>query len=132
MPAFSSIMHFLKEKQDEDSLEVMTFSQYYNLVYLPSYDSTHPVTYINLTTNKGNLPNGFKLLGNYPNPFNPSTTIKFSVENNTFKVAKIRIYNVLGELIEKINFKVNGKGIYDIPWNGEKDNGCNVSSGINA
>ena len=133
MPAFSTLMHFLKEKQDEDSLKVMTWSQYYNLVYLPSYDSTHAITSVNnqiSITIDENLPNEFKILGNYPNPFNPSTTISFSVENNIYELAKIRIYNLLGELNRVLNVEVKSEGIYNVLWNGRLDNGKTASSGV--
>ncbi len=72
----------------------------------------------------------FKLIGNYPNPFNPSTTIKLQVNKNMVKTAYIRIYNVLGQLVKVIEFNVNGKGLYEIKWNGDLLNGSTAASGV--
>ena len=79
---------------------------------------------------KNNLPNGFKLLGNYPNPFNPSTTIRFLVGNNVYQTVKIRIYNSLGELIKTLFVNVNGQGVYEVRWNGKTENGNIAASGL--
>ncbi len=43
------------------------------------------------------VPSKFSLSNNYPNPFNPSTTISFTVDKNG--PASLRIYNVLGQLV---------------------------------
>ncbi len=46
---------------------------------------------------KDELPLSFKLFDNYPNPFNPSTTIKYSINTNADVV--LSVYNVLGQLV---------------------------------
>jgi hypothetical protein len=58
------------------------------------------------------------LLKVIPNPFNPSTTLTFTVPI-TQKVA-ISIFNPKGELVSTLVDKVMEKGIYDIPWNGNR------------
>lgn len=72
----------------------------------------------------------YLLSGNYPNPFNPSTKIKLTVNKNIYKSAYIRIYNSIGQLIKVIEFRINGKGIYEIIWNGELENGLMAASGV--
>lgn len=67
-----------------------------------------------------NFPGNFKIAGNYPNPFNPTTTIKFYVKNNYHGNATIRIFNSIGQLIDVINISVNGKGIYSLKWDAGK------------
>ena len=52
-------------------------------------------------------PGEFRLLGNYPNPFNPSTTIRFSVPSQLNKVVKIKIYNSIGEFVKITNIVCN-------------------------
>jgi Ca-activated chloride channel family protein len=74
-------------------------------------------------------PNSFTLIGNYPNPFNPSTTIRFSVNIPIQKMIKVKIYNALGQLIRILTIQVSGPGIYEIFWNGFTQNGIPVSSG---
>ncbi len=67
-----------------------------------------------------NFPGDFKLLGNYPNPFNPSTTIKIIVKNDVSGVAVIRIYNILGVEIDRLTIDLNGSGIYSVLWNADR------------
>lgn len=67
-----------------------------------------------------NFPGDFKLLGNYPNPFNPSTTIKFIVKNDLSGVAVIRIYNILGVEVDRLTIDLKGSGIYSVLWNADR------------
>ncbi len=74
-------------------------------------------------------PNKYKLLGNYPNPFNPSTTIKFKVSRYLDETVKIRIYDVLGKLIRTLTVDVNGPGVYRARWDGANQAGARVATG---
>ncbi|MEZ4688907.1 MAG: T9SS type A sorting domain-containing protein [Ignavibacteria bacterium] len=72
-----------------------------------------------------NIPGNYKLVENYPNPFNPSTTIKFIVNKNITTVATLRIYNSAGVLVAELKINLRGKGIYEAVWNAE-----NFASGV--
>jgi len=74
------------------------------------------------TTNANILPNLFKLNQNYPNPFNPITTIDYEMPQNGY--VNVSIYNIKGELVEKLVDDYNTSGKYSIQWNPK-----NVSSG---
>jgi Ca-activated chloride channel family protein len=65
-----------------------------------------------------NQPLEFRILGNYPNPFNPSTTIQFSVGNDVNQIVKLKIYNSIGELVKILTIYVGDAGIYEIMWDG--------------
>lgn len=68
---------------------------------------------------------GISLLKNYPNPFNPVTTISFSLKKTG--ETKVEIFNHLGQLVETIH---NGKlmaGNHSIKWNAGNNN---ASSGV--
>ena len=66
---------------------------------------------------------------NYPNPFNPETTIKFTTENT--ENTEIIIYNIKGQKVKTYsNLQINKSSNQQIIWNGTDDNGKNVSSGI--
>lgn len=82
-------------------------------------------THVNNENENINIAGSYKLLGNYPNPFNPATTIKFIVNKNVSGVYLVKIYNQLGQLVDVIKFTVNGKGIYEAKWDAAK-----FSSGI--
>ena len=53
----------------------------------------------------------FRLLGNYPNPFNPSTKIQFSVPGPG--LARISVYNVLGQVLDASEITVTGSGMQE-------------------
>ncbi len=69
------------------------------------------------------MPAKFELYQNFPNPFNPTTTIKFGLKESG-KV-NITIYNILGEKITTLLDKEMDAGIFDVKFNGE-----NLASGI--
>ena len=71
-----------------------------------------------------------KLLGNYPNPFNPSTTIRFELKEELKGPVFIKIYNLKGQLVRTLGLHVSHKGIYDIVWDGMDQTGNTVSSGL--
>lgn len=75
-------------------------------------------------------PKEYKLLGNYPNPFNPSTTIRFSVGDPLNKIVKVKIYNSIGQLIRILTVYVGDTGIYEISWNGMLYDGSPAPSDI--
>ncbi|MFA7029609.1 MAG: choice-of-anchor J domain-containing protein [Candidatus Cloacimonadaceae bacterium] len=69
------------------------------------------------------------LHSNFPNPFNPETTIRFSVKETT--PVNITIYNAKGQLVRTlVNNEIRTPGNYSILWDGKDKNGHLVSSGI--
>jgi len=74
------------------------------------------------------IPIEYKLLNNYPNPFNPATTIAFEIpqsENVTLK-----IYSMDGQLVKTLADGNYPAGKFQKVWNGKNEAGNNVSSGI--
>ncbi len=65
---------------------------------------------------------------NYPNPFNPSTTIQFSVPSEG-KV-KVKVYNTKGQLINTLANDTFKAGTHRVNWNGMDSNGKTVASGL--
>jgi len=68
------------------------------------------------------------LSGNYPNPFNPSTTISFSLDREGF--VALDVYNVRGQKVRSLVSGVYGAGVHKVVWNGVSDDGRSVGSGI--
>jgi hypothetical protein len=83
------------------------------------YMNTYTLTY---------LPNQFKLLQNFPNPFNPQTTIRYHLPENIFVI--ITIYDLLGRQVKTLVNQVQNTGFNSIQWNATNDYGEPVSAGI--
>ncbi len=86
----------------------------------------------------------FELFGNYPNPFNPVTSIQYSVgsrqtrtvdsgrptADGSFAHTTLRVYNILGQKVRTLLDKPKRPGNYEVIWDGKDDRGEDVSSGI--
>ena len=70
----------------------------------------------------------FELKGNYPNPFNPTTKIRFT--NDRSSNVKVTVYSLKGEKVATIMNKKINAGTYDVSWNGKSTNGKVVPSGM--
>ncbi|MDY0110818.1 MAG: T9SS type A sorting domain-containing protein [Candidatus Krumholzibacteria bacterium] len=67
------------------------------------------------------------IAGNYPNPFNPSTSIKFAL--GTPGRAQLEIYDVSGRKVRTLLNAILGVGEHTVQWNGLGDDGHGVPSG---
>jgi beta-glucosidase len=85
---------------------------------------------INTSVNdeENNLPINFVLSNNYPNPFNPVTTIEYYVSKPGN--IKLEIFNSLGQLVTTLENRYHTIGNYKLIWNGKNNYGEPVSSGI--
>ncbi len=70
----------------------------------------------------------FELVNNYPNPFNPSTAINFTVD--TPQTIKLQIVDLRGRLVRTIVNKSYPAGRFSVLWNGLNDNGLRAASGM--
>jgi len=70
----------------------------------------------------------FTLSNNYPNPFNPQTTIKFTMGREN-KV-NLNIYNIKGQLVRQLVNNVYGVGEHQVIWNGQDELGHPAGSGV--
>lgn len=69
-----------------------------------------------------------RLEQNVPNPFNPTTTIRYSVADRAR--VSLRIYDVSGRLVRVLADDEKSPGVYTVVWNGVNDSGQIVSSGV--
>ncbi|HWR83273.1 MAG TPA: FlgD immunoglobulin-like domain containing protein [Candidatus Deferrimicrobium sp.] len=74
------------------------------------------------------LPTHFALGHNYPNPFNPTTTISFSVP--VASEISLVIYNVLGEEVKSLYRGKIEAGNHQLVWGGDNNAGASVASGV--
>ena len=70
----------------------------------------------------------FSLSDNYPNPFNPSTSIDFSIAEPS--LVDLSIYDTSGRLVKTLVSENKGVGSYTINWNGTNNKGVTVSAGM--
>jgi len=73
-------------------------------------------------------PKEYTLGKNYPNPFNPTTTIDYSIVQKTN--VNISVHNILGQKLATLINKHHVPGSYKIDWNGKDEQGVSVSSGL--
>ncbi len=69
------------------------------------------------------IPTSIKVEQNFPNPFNPTTTINYQLPVNTF--VTLKVYNILGEEVATLVNEEKSAGIYQV-----KFDGSSLSSGI--
>ena len=75
-----------------------------------------------------NIPMAFVLIPNYPNPFNPETTISFGLPRES--EVTLEVYNIRGQRIRMLITKQLKAGWHHITWNGMDDTGSRAGSGI--
>jgi hypothetical protein len=73
-------------------------------------------------------PEAFALANNYPNPFNPATTIKYALPEASD--VKLEIYNVVGQVVRTLVADHQNAGRYVVQWDATNDSGHSLSSGI--
>jgi hypothetical protein len=74
------------------------------------------------------IPNHFEILANYPNPFNPSTTIRYRLPVRS-EVSFV-VFNALGQEVKRLISEQREAGNHQIVWYGDNSNGTPVASGI--
>lgn len=74
------------------------------------------------------IPKTFGLEQNFPNPFNPETTIKYQLPKTS--EITIKIFNIAGQLVETLVEQQQPAGYYSINWNGKDERGQDVASGL--
>ena len=74
------------------------------------------------------IPTVYELHNNYPNPFNPSTTIMYGLPQQSH--VTVTIYSVLGQELATLVNEVQAPSYYRVVWNGQDKNGGQVSSGV--
>jgi M6 family metalloprotease-like protein len=76
------------------------------------------------------LPFTTALLGNFPNPFNPITKIRYQVIRNESQFVQIEVYNIRGQIIRTLVNEYKSSGEHSVVWDGTDSNGSRVSSGL--
>ena len=78
--------------------------------------------------NEKRLPSTFYLEQNFPNPFNPRTSIQYAVSSRQF--VSLKVYDVLGNEIATLVNEEKPSGIYEVEFNSHSGNVRNLTSGV--
>jgi subtilisin family serine protease len=77
---------------------------------------------------ESNLPSAFELQQNFPNPFNPETVIRYTLQRAG--QVSVAVYNLLGRQIAALVDETQNAGTHSIIWDGRDDDGKLVASGV--
>jgi len=77
---------------------------------------------------KNGIPKTFELANNFPNPFNPTTMIRYAVPRSTS--VSMSIYNMLGQRVRTLVDGAISAGYHEVEWDGRNESGQQVESGV--
>ena len=78
---------------------------------------------LDINNNTSLTPEDFEIQSIYPNPFNPLTTIQFSLD--LYSNVTLNLFDIRGKLVETLVDKLLQPGIHELQWNGQ-----NYASGV--
>jgi len=104
-----------------DGIDTVDISGDNRLIYVNRYDNY-------LSTESEKIPTEFALHENYPNPFNPSTTLRFDLPEVSNVI--LTIYNMLGQKVKTFNMQSTPAGYHALKWNATNDYGDPVGAGV--
>jgi hypothetical protein len=81
-----------------------------------------------LSTESEGIPTEFALHENYPNPFNPTTTLRFDLPE--VSDITLTIYNMLGQKVRTFNYQNTSAGYHSVTWDATNDLGQQVGAGV--
>lgn len=114
------IAYFVEKNKDRAFAEQLAYN-----VENPVIANWYPVE---VASKPIQQPSDFELLPNYPNPFNPSTKIRFALNKSAHIVLKVE--DVQGKEIAVLIDGMRTAGVHQVVWNGCDAAGAPVSSGI--
>ena len=93
-----------------------------------SGESPQSTTVRAVSTAGANVPQSFSLAQSYPNPFNPTTTIRYEIPKTVH--VELSIYNILGQKVAILVNETQQPGRYEVRWSGRNAANAAVASGI--
>ena len=77
------------------------------------------------------IPENFSLEQNFPNPFNPSTVINYTIPQSANLInTRLEIFNLLGQKVRTLVNTKQPSGTYTVTWNGTSDSGELLATGL--
>jgi len=116
------------ENIDVDNPMVYSFWGSINPAFYDAWDYDLNEPALAIKEIEAQMPHQFALKDNYPNPFNPTTTIEFAIPMGT--EVTLTIFNILGQKLATIHNSYSKPGVYKATWNGTDTHGNIMPSGV--
>ncbi|MFC1550056.1 FlgD immunoglobulin-like domain containing protein [Candidatus Neomarinimicrobiota bacterium] len=108
------------------------FDQVNNVLAVPNFNSNTvdfiPFTQLSTLDEWSSIPSEFRLQQNFPNPFNPTTTINYQIPSDS--QVSITVYDLMGKEVKTIFTGNKQAGHYTVGWDGRNNIGQLVSGGV--
>jgi len=114
----------------DENLTPANYEYYVTAMYTDGQESEPSnIVTLEMTTSGNNvIPLETVLHGNYPNPFNPSTTIRFDLAKDSD--VTLQIFNLKGQLVKTVVHEKINAGVHTAEWNGDDNADRSVASGV--
>ena len=100
----------------------------YTAAYFNSMDDCIEACFLASNDEINQLPNAFNLYNNYPNPFNPVTTLRYDLPEDA--LVNITIYDIMGRIVRTLINSQQNAGFKSIQWNATNDAGSPLPAGL--
>ena len=100
----------------------------YTAAFFNSMDDCIEACFLATNDEINQLPHAFNLYNNYPNPFNPVTTICYDLPEDA--LVNITIYDIMGRIVRTLINSQQNAGFKSIQWNATNDAGSQLSAGL--
>ena len=109
-----------------DQLVVITEPEQ-DVVLANDQNEDEEIIFSDVNTRTG-MPTRYELYQNHPNPFNPTTTIKYDIPESG--MVRIAIYDITGQEVTILKEGVQSAGYYEVTWDGRDRSGNQMPSGL--
>jgi len=100
----------------------------YTVAFFNSMDDCIEACFLASNDVINQLPHAFNLYNNYPNPFNPVTTLRYNLPEDA--LVNITIYDIMGRIVRTLINSQQNAGFKSIQWNATNDAGSPLSAGL--
>jgi len=100
----------------------------YTAAFFNSMDNCIEACFLVSNDEINQLPHAFNLYNNYPNPFNPVTTLRYDLPEDA--LVNITIYDIMGRIVKTLINSQQNAGFKSIQWNATNDAGSPLSAGL--
>ena len=100
----------------------------YTAAFFNSMDDCIEACFLASNDEINQLPHAFNLYNNYPNPFNPVTTLRYDLPEDV--LVNITIYDIMGRIVRTLINSQQNAGFKSIQWNATNDAGSPLSAGL--